>query len=185
MAILSMCVPLLWSLVCLCGTISEFFVTRGLLCGGWLGCRMAFMILGLSLLFHWQLSTHQNKAIHLSLNALNLWQVWVHGIVIVHTLAHPVMSAFASVFVCYCISVLRVAVYMLDIAVMFIVLHVCCWMIVASWVMLFQAWCCVRVITCLLVVVWGSTGAQTNKAHYTQVIGCVVEHDWLVRQSWW
>jgi len=50
----------------------------------------------------------------------------VHGIVIVvHTPAHPVMGAFASVFVCCCIAVPRVAVYMLDIAVMFVALHVC------------------------------------------------------------
>jgi len=51
------------------------------------------------------------------------------------------MSAFASVFVCYCISVPRVAVYMLDIAVMFIALHVllhdcCCMGDVVSGVML-------------------------------------------------
>jgi len=169
-SILSMCVLLFWSLVCLCGTISKFFVTRGLLCGGCLGCRMAFMILGLSLLFHWQLSNHQNKVIRLSLSALNLWQVWVHGTVIVHTPAHPVMSTFASVFACCCIAVLCVAVYMFDIAVMFVALHVCAvaWLLLHDccfMVMLFQTWCCVHIITCLLVIIWGPTGAQTNKVH--------------------
>jgi len=49
----------------------------------------------------------------------------VHGIVIVHTPAHPVISAFTSVFACCCIAVLRVTVYMLDIAVMFVAFHVC------------------------------------------------------------
>jgi len=40
-------------------------------------------------------------------------------------LTHPVMSAFMSMFTRYCIAVSHVTIYMLDIAVMFVGLHVC------------------------------------------------------------
>jgi len=53
-----------------------------------------------------------------------LMKIWTHNIVIVHTPAHPVISAFTSMFTRCCIAVPHVAIYMLDIVVMFVAMQV-------------------------------------------------------------